>query len=601
MSTPLEYNARSIPPADIAASFIPPEIHFTSLISRNHTLLLGPRGSGKTTLLKMLTLKALKSWTHPRAHEFSKQIYFNAAFIPADITWGQQINALETLNLHSNRKEAAFVIHTLRALIHAMREATELGASNNFPHLEHLAVFLTPQQEENFAKVISQTISITPITNSLLGVELAMDAKLDAINSGEVNGTFSIETFSSKLSLIISAFNNISGNEDRRWALLFDEMEIAPATIKSFLLAGIRSFDERVIVKLALAPYMDDAGFEKTPLSPNPIHDYQTIQLTYPNKEDCFNFSLELFQNTFRRLGFKFENISEIFQSPNSSTTFGKRNRKKNKIPDEFINLSNKDESFKKYLDERNILSKNYDFSELKSAQDIRKVLPIVIARDYYIKKFENNTSSEGRSRKSLALYTGFPSIVEITEGNPRAILTLAGPLAQEYKEESNRKNSTSPVSTAMQSKAIQRVELLLTSLLQVIPLDIKGFDAAKGLLEFVDQIGRAFEDRLINAPFSPDYVGTFILDDKLPTSTLSAVGKALNAGAFIHVPYPDSGPDSLLRDLIGQRFRISYALASRYRLLLTLGNRVNLSKLLLEERRVKMADIQPSLFEEKI
>lgn len=288
MSFQLEYNARSIPPADIATSFIPPESHFTSLISRNHTLLLGPRGSGKTTLLKMLTLKALKNWAHPRASEFSEQILFNAAFIPADITWGRQIDALDSLSFNANRREAAFVIHTLRALIHAMRQATELGATEMPPHLKHLSASLTTQQEEQFAQTLSQSISIKPITNSLLGIELAMDAKLDAINSGEIDGSFSVDTFPSKLSLIISAFNNISGNEDRRWALLFDEMEIAPTRIKSFLLAGIRSFDERIIVKLALAPYMDDVGFEKTPISANPIHDYQTIQLTYPNKEDCF-------------------------------------------------------------------------------------------------------------------------------------------------------------------------------------------------------------------------------------------------------------------------------------------------------------------------
>ncbi len=54
MRVELEYNARSIPPADIARSFIPPGDTFARLVARNHTLLLGPRGSGKTTLLKML-------------------------------------------------------------------------------------------------------------------------------------------------------------------------------------------------------------------------------------------------------------------------------------------------------------------------------------------------------------------------------------------------------------------------------------------------------------------------------------------------------------------------------------------------------------------
>ena len=51
MNYHLEYNARSVPPAEVARSFVLPERHFLRLLSRNHSLILGPRGSGKTTLL----------------------------------------------------------------------------------------------------------------------------------------------------------------------------------------------------------------------------------------------------------------------------------------------------------------------------------------------------------------------------------------------------------------------------------------------------------------------------------------------------------------------------------------------------------------------
>lgn len=82
------------------------------------------------------------------------------------------------------------------------------------------------------------------------------------------------------------------------------------------------------------------------------------------------------------------------------------------------------------------------------------------------------------------------------------------------------------------------------------------------------------------------------------PDSGLLGDLKALNAGAIIHVPHPESGPDTLLRGLRGQRFRLSYALASRYRLLLTLGDRVSLSKLLLEMRGVDIRNAQQTLFD---
>lgn len=600
MSFGLEFNARSVPAADIAQSFVPPEPHFAKLLTRNHTLLLGPRGSGKTTLLKMLTIRALRNWQHWQAAELTKQITFNSAFIAADNAWGKQLDSLETLARGSRVKDAAFVIHTIRALIHAMRGAVELGRSP-VPHLSHLSAELSSAQEEDFVRFVADRLSIRPMVNSLLGAEIALEAKLDSINGGDREHSFVIDTFASKISLLVRAFNGLAGDDDRRWALLFDELEIAPAAVKTFLLTGIRSIDERIVVKLAIAPYMDDAQLEAHPTSPHRFHDYHIVQLSYPNKEDATHFGTELFLKTFQRLGFQAETLREIFQEPHGGTGFGRRNRptiKRREVPAEFRSLAQKDESFQEYVDERRLFAEDYRFSESSSAQDIRKVYPIVIARDFYLRGFKDGKALQDRSRKSYSLYTGMPSVVEITEGNPRAILTFIIPLIQEFEQYVARTNSTGAVPVSMQSSAISRVELLLTSLLQVVPLDLPGFDVGKGLLDFVDKIGEAFEDRLLGQRFRTDYVGTFTVDDNLSIGAVAAVGKALNAGALVHVPSQDGGSDSLLRGLRGQRFRLSYALAPRHRLLLTLGDRINLSTLLLEWKGLRLSGPQPSLFE---
>jgi hypothetical protein len=601
MRIELEYNARSVPPADVARSFVPPTPHFARLLSRNHTLLLGPRGSGKTTLLKMLTARALENWKHPQAKALASQVTFNAAFIPADITWGTQIDAFELLNFHPRRKEAAFVLHTLRAMVHSMREATEMARRSVEQHIAHLVINMGAEQERQFVKLVSYNLNVVPQLNSLLGLEVALESRLDAINSSDDDQSFTVDSLPSKISLLISAFNGVSGDDSRRWALLFDELEIAPTRVKSFLLSGIRSFDERVIVKLALAPYMEDVGFERSPTSPQPLHDFHTIQLTYPNKDDAVSFSSELFQKTFERVGIDASPLDFMFEFPEGSGQFGRRaksNKKRKGPPEEFRLLAAKDDSFRQYVADRNLFSPDYNFDERNTAQDIRKVLPIVIARNYYLRRFEAGQVTANRSRKAHSLYAGFPSIVEITEGNPRAILTCVGPLAREYQDTVEDPENFRPIPRSLQMKAISRVELLLTSLLQVIPLDVGGFEPGKGLLDFVDNIGRAFEDRLLRRPFSTDYVSTFLLDQNVTSSIVSAVGKALNAGAIIHVPYPGGGPEVLLRGLRGQRFRLSYALAPRYRLLLTLGDRVSLSRLLLEMRGLDISDSQRTLFE---
>jgi ribose 1,5-bisphosphokinase PhnN len=598
MTFELEYNARSLPPADVARSFVPPEPHFVRLLSRNHTLVVGPRGSGKTTLLKMLTVRALKNWKHPQADDYIRKITFNAAFVAADIAWGRQIDSIEKLNFDPRRKEAAFVLHTLRALVYSMREAMELGRRETSNSLAHLRVALAPDQEERFVKIAAAELKVSPALSSMLGIELALESRLNSITEGTSNNHYLVDSFPSKISLLISAFNGLTGQDDRRWALLFDELEIAPTPIKSFLLSGIRSFDERVVVKLAMAPYMEDVGFDLRPTAPQPLHDYHTVQLTYPNKEDATQFSSTLFLNAFHRVGIESASLRNLFEG-NDSVGFGRRFKAKKGfvLPLQFKSLAAKDESFRRYVEERGIFSPQYKLTENNIAQDVRKVLPIVTARDYYLRFFDAGRVTANRSRKSHTLYTGYPSIVEITEGNPRAILTLVGPLAQEHLQLIERTNRAEPIPISLQTRAVRRIELLLTSLLQVIPIDISGFDRAKGLLDFVDQIGRAFEDRLLKRPFTTDYVGTFVVDENVTAPVINAVGKALNAGALVHVPYEETGPDILLRSFVGQRFRLSYALAPRYRLLLTLGDRISLSKLLLEMRGVDVSDPQASFF----
>jgi hypothetical protein len=594
-----EFNARTAPSSDVAKSFIPPEDHFASLLSGNHTLLLGPRGSGKTTLFKMLTVRALRNWNHVEAPNYSRQLKFNAVFIPADTAWGKQIETFDEAPRRPGGKEAAFILHTLRALIRAMREAVDLGRSSPPAHLAHLAVELTTQQEEQLVRLLVDALRIAPVVSSLLGVELAFESLLDAMNSGVSTAEFNVDAMPSKISTIVAAFNGVTGDADRRWALLFDEVEIAPPRIKSFLLAGMRSSDDRIIVKLALAPYMDDAGFERTAISPQPLHDFQTIKLTYPNKHDAARFSEDLFRSTFARFGFEIDSLSAIFSHPPEGMGFVARSTRhagRKSLPPAFASLALKDASFKRYIAARGLTSPTYIFNEANVAQDIRKVLPIVVARDYYIRQFTGSHVAFHRSRKSKPLYAGFPSIIEVTEGNPRAILTLVTHLVQGLSINLREDSHLQKIGTALQSQAIARIELLLTSLLQVVPLDFQGIEARKGLLGFVDEIGRAFETLLLRRPFRTDYVGAFTLNEQVDPAIVSAVGKALNAGALIHIPYEDSGPDILMRGLVGQRFRLSYSLAPRYRLLLTLGDTTSLSKLLHEARGVDVQEIQPSL-----
>ncbi len=604
MNFDVEYNARSLAPRDVAKSFIPPEPSFGKLFSNNAALIVGPRGSGKTTLLKMLTLRALQHWEHKDAPDYAKRVSFNSAFIPADIAWGQQIRALDSdPDGMPVRCEAAFVIHCVRGLIRAMREAVELGRSADAPaHVMHLAANLTAENEASFVQVASNVLNIEPIFPTLLGIEIGVENVLNQAPISELE-RFSHETLPSIISTLVTSINGFIGDDERRWALLIDELEIAPTRIKQFLLSGIRGFNERIILKLAMAPYMEDAQFGESPKSPNQLHDYQTISLTYSNKAEAAQFTRSLVIGTFHRLGLPVNYPEEVFQRPKEGSFGSPRVATKtiDGIPKDFRELAKKDDSFAEYLTAKGVLKDGYEFSEKRVAQDIRKVLPIAMARNFHLREFRNERGvGLARPRKSYSLYTGYPSVVEVTEGNPRAILTLITPLAQEQHVLATKHEKLAAIPPGSQANAIRRVELLLTSLLRVIPLDLRGYDRDKGLLDFVDKIGLAFESRLLKGPFKGDYVGTFRLDQNAELEMVNAVGKALNAGALIHVPTPGGSSDSLLRGLQGQRFRISYALAPRYSLLLTLGDHLWLSNLLKEAEVAEQELAQASFLDKE-
>ena len=593
MDYELTYNARTLPFAEVAETFIPPERHFLSLASRNHTLLVGPRGSGKTTLLKMLTFKALAHWSHPKASAFSKQVKFNAAFIPVDDAWRKQIEALNTPH-EPHKDEAIFSIHTLRALVRAMRDAINIPKTNDIPsYLDHLCVKMAPIQEREFVEKISNTLEITPNVKTLMGVELALEEKLSDFCFQKTNLNISVDNLFQKITFLINTFNLISGDDDRQWGLLFDEFEMAPLGLKNALFDKIRRSDPKLIIKLAMAPYMQDKIFDYlSHEDPHPLHDYRIIQLTYPNKKDASLFAVELFKKILEHMEVKFDSLQQLFGKEINFDYAQRKHAKRKKLPSSFKELYKKDESFKRFADEKGFLKPTYSFSEENVAADIRKGIQVVAFRNFYLKEYKNDEGTLLRTRKSYEIYTGLANLVDITEGNPRAILTLVVPMARDHKNAMGEDKRT--ISTALQHAAIRRVDLLATSLLRATPLEtnISGYGAS--LLEFIGRIGRHFSNKLLMSPFSSNYIGSFILDKECPTGVRHAVGKALNAGALIHVPHQEGGGDAILRGLVGQRFRISYSLSPRHRLLTILGGSLRLSGLL----EKSLSEDQYSLFD---
>jgi hypothetical protein len=603
------FNARNLTPRQVARSFIPPE-SFNDLCLRSHSLIIGPRGSGKTTLLKMLQLPALAEWSHPDADKYRKSIDFTGVFIPTDISWGAQLNSLGTNTLPENVKEslgfAAFTTHVLISFIDAIRDSLNLNVEK-IPTLGHHAVSIDKQTEVDLVKSISEYWQLSPSLNTFDSLKLSLRGRLSKISefaNKEANSSPEIVNeqlrnqpgfhldFIDALVLAIEAVGLATDNEDKKWALLFDELEIAPRRIRMELFKCLRSTDQRILFKLSISPYSEDLELLDTSVSAMPMQDYKTIDLWYPRKESSYAFCEALLKSMLDEAACPPATPEEVFgysefESEDTYTT-GNPYGPGGKVNNRFLVLSKRDSGFRSYLDKYDIkISEMHLLTDVTRASTLRKVTSIVAIREAYRGDEVGNgsVSANVRSRKNPDVYTGAKSLFAIVEGNPRWFIGMVTPLIREYK------TNGGPVDKAIQATCILSATNKFRSLLRTIPYQMSnGQSPKKGLLSLLDEIGSAFHQKVVKDIFTPEPPLSFVVDSQSDQGLIDALGKALNAGAVIYVP--DEGSGAVLSSLKGKRFRLSYMLAPHYKIPLVLGSPRSLRNLLSDKPA-------PSLFDE--
>lgn len=594
------FNARNLTPSEVAQTFIPPK-HFLDLCSRTHALIIGPRGSGKTTLLKMLQLPALAAWKHREAAKYVAKIDFTGVFVPADISWRVQLDKLGRGRLPNRVAErlaqAAFSTHVLISLIDGMRDCTasEIQA---VPTLAHHFAPLSRQQEAELAKALGKSWYLDSDILSLGGLKLALRDRLSKIAQfGEqyahaderaIEAALSEQDylhigFLESATFGIDAFNEIAKCANRKWALLFDELEIAPDAIRRKLLEALRSTDQRILFKLSISPFTQDFQTLSKEYGAMPGHDYLPVELWYSHKEDSYDFSAELLASMLDAYGCKAVGAEAILGTSEfdlgraEQMKFGTAYRPGSSQYHKFRMLANSDTSFRRYLAQNRIdLKRMHELPDDERASTVRKIASIVTVRN----AFRTELSEEGgqrvilRSRKRPQLYTGASSLFAIAEGNPRWFIGMIGPLVREFAEKQDT------VKRASQARAIAVASNRFRALLGTIPVTSNPADGRRqGLLSLIDQVGEFFFRCVVLEDFAPEPPTTFVVDREAPPHVVNAMGVALNAGAIVHIP--DKPGEPVLGSLYDKRFRLSYMLAPYHKLPLTIGKGRALSRIL--------------------
>lgn len=591
------FNARSLDPMQVASTFIPPS-QFRQLTRRNNSLVVGPRGSGKTTLLKMLQGSALERWTHASAGRIRRSVDYTGVFVATDVAWLEQMRQLGGGTLDEGTAElfsqSAFTTHVLRALVDAM--AYRAHGPRGRGVVNHRRANLRDGAEAELVQLAQELWHLPKGVPSLKSLRIDLSARLSALQEvaaiearkGKRGRTGRLEAnrflFLDPIRAaepVATEFDQLAGTPDARWALLFDELDLAPTRIRLQLLAALRSVEPRFLFKLSMSPFSADVDILSRPEGAMAGQDFDLINLTYPKKEDGYRFARGLFESVLEHQGLgslRTEDVVGIstFETPASEwAEFGTAYHHGSRLQRRFAELATTDPTFQQYLERREIdvrLLEQYGGDA--RAAEIRKITALVAVRAAFRSDLLGKRGPKRRSRKSPDIYSGATALFAITEANPRWLLGLAQALVDRYNVRGRR------VSEAAQAAEIVNAAGRFLALLRTLKTPLGDMSPAPGgLLRLLDPIGEYLSERTIDAPFEAEPPATFRIDPLLPKGIIEALGMALNAGAIVRVPNPEDR--GVVAGVVGHKYRLSYLLAPHYYLPIRLGRSIDLSHLL--------------------
>jgi hypothetical protein len=379
-------------------------------------------------------------------------------------------------------------------------------------------------------------------------------------------------------------FDDLVVGREEKWALLFDELELAPDWLSSELFRNLRSFDQRFLFKLAVSPFSETASSMEDPTGPAAGQDYDEIPLWYVERTSLASFCEQLFAGMLRERGLSERTAEQVLggavfdTSDDESKSRGAAYAPGSPLHEIFTRLATTDQTFADHLSRRSIdLNTMHVLGEEERAAEVRKISSLVIIREYFRSSDERQVDAQTRTRKKISLYAGADSLFAITEGNPRWFIGIVGRLLARWSD------TTQPVPVSIQTEEIQRAAQRFSAMLRTIPVEgFSDWPRRRGVLGMMNSICDWFNKQIVRGDFNPDVPGSLTVDSQLPPVIMQMAGQALNAGALVYAPH--KGEQYILRSLRGKRFRVSYLLGASYGLPLRLGRPIALSRVLREQ-----------------
>jgi hypothetical protein len=532
------FNARWLTPEDVARSFVP-TTHFKALAKFQHSLLMGPRGCGKTTLLKMLTRPAQTVWARervalvPQLAEYPSPD-FEAIYLPSDIRWSYELKSVSAE--FASGGPLAEIVQRASVSISTLSEATRAF---------QMILDDSERKPEALLKAIITHFRLGPTVPSFREVRLRLLSWMEEIHSrivlqdlnrlSEFIKALPPALIGHALDTVIRAcrlFEEYTDNlAPKKWALCFDELEIAPTWLQQEVIGALRSFDQHFLLKLTWSPLLP------TDLTKHQEqqHDYATIRMWHAHASDARPFAQQFITRRLRdRLGNTTVTPREVFGVSPFAQEDGEGDKgygRGSVIWQSMVDLAAKDPGFRHYLADHGIDPTDPITDSVRLRDEtLRKVKPIALLRDVYLKG--DTGVLLGRSRKNPPLYYGEDAIYAMSEGNPRLLAGLLNELVDADPQSIG--SSTPRIRDEVQAKVLIGASQRMRTGIRTYPVPT-GTNAAS-LSRLIDSLGDYLRAELLGPRFNPDPVGSFFVDQDVPADVVEAIRLGLLIGAFVHV-----------------------------------------------------------------
>lgn len=506
------FNSRYLSCVEISSFFIPTH-NFIRLTEPCHSILLGARGCGKTTMLKML---------QPEANDGLEQkgikvdIPFYGIYIPSDRQWSLILEQL------SKKRDNDFLLKISKALVN-------LNVLMAF--LETLKTIKSQKQISDNAMYdfcgkliecwkINDTIPpiidllIVTLRNYASEIQFALQNDNSDYNFPYVTVIPFITSLAVAVQLVKFQFKDYELKE--KWALCFDEMEIAPQWLQYEIInQNLRSIDQSFIFKLTSTP---DWEIKKS--SYKDASEFNDIDIIKCWNYDSFSrdkwkvFCDEMVRiHILDKFGISREELSTIIDTEKKNKAFYLKH------------LPKVDGSFKNFYMRDIDYDKNDNHTIATQTRNIYYNKIVLTARyDYYCKE-------KGVVVDESNLYLGSWILYNMADGNPRSLYNIINAISSNTDADGKLRMNL----PALRNLVMEQSELAMIRRFAFYPMPLIQYDGnVLSYDDILNSIGHFFKHELLAETYNPKPRTMFTVENK--SIFESFIHIALESGAIVSV-----------------------------------------------------------------